>query len=74
MDGKKIIIKYNSKGPGGNIFALLAAVRTELRKQHRITEFNDLWEKVGNSHSYEEALKHIGEKAELIDTSCIKKT
>jgi len=65
----KPIIFYDSKGPSGNIYAVLAAVRSELRKRRRIIEYNDMWERVQNAMSYEEALKIIGEKVELRDLS-----
>lgn len=68
---KKITIYYESRGPSGNIYAVLGAVRTELRKRHRITEYNDIWERVQNAKSYDEALEIIGEKFKLIDLSTI---
>ena len=61
----KPIIYYDPKGESGNIFYILAMVRSELRKQRRIQDYNDCWERVQNSHSYEEALKVINEYVEL---------
>ena len=63
----KPVIKYNSRGETGNIYYILAMVRNELSKQRRITEYNNLWNKVQLSGSYEEALKHIKEVVTLID-------
>lgn len=61
------MIYFNSLGPSGNIFAILGLVKTEMRKQRRITEYNTMWERVQNSKSYEEALAIIREYVELID-------
>ena len=63
----KPTIKFQSTKESGNIFFILAKVRDELRKQRRINDYNELWEKVSNSKSYEEALKHIREVVDLID-------
>jgi hypothetical protein len=63
----KPVIKYNSRGETGNIYYILSMVRNELSKQRRITEYNNLWNKVQLSGSYEEALKHIKEVVTLID-------
>lgn len=64
---KKPVVQFNSIGESGNIFFILAKVRNALRKQSRIQDYNDCWERVQNSHSYEEALKVIREYADLID-------
>lgn len=61
------MVYFNSLGPSGNIFHVVGTVRNEMRKQRRITEYNDMWERVQNAHSYEEALAIIREYVELID-------
>lgn len=62
----KPIIKYNPRGESGNIFYILAAVREALRKQRRIQDYNDCWEKVQKAHSYEEALAIISLYVKLV--------
>lgn len=63
----KPTIHYRSRHESGNIFWILAAVRDVLQKQRRITEFNDLRDRVFASGSYQEALGHIGKLVTLID-------
>lgn len=60
-------IEYNRRKPSGNIYYILGKARDALRKQHRITDYNNMWEKVQKSGSYEEALKAIGEYCDLIE-------
>jgi hypothetical protein len=62
------MIQFQSTGQSGNIFWILGAARKELQKQRRITEYNDMWERVQNSQSYEDALSIIREYVELVDT------
>lgn len=64
---KELVIEFDSRGPSGNIFHILGLVRDALRKQRRIIDYNDCWERVQKSSSYEEALKIIREYVELID-------
>ena len=64
---KKPRIEFNSSGESGNIFWVLSKVRDVLRKQQRITEYNDLRDQVLNSKSYAEALAYIREKVDLVD-------
>jgi hypothetical protein len=61
------MIHFSSRGPSGNIFAVLAEVRKVMRKERRITEYNNMWEEVQNSGSYEAALEIIGRHVPLID-------
>ena len=63
----KPTIHFNSRGESGNIYWILAAVREALRKERRITDFNNLWERVQVSGSYTEALAIIREHVDLID-------
>lgn len=67
MTTKKPRVEFESRGESGNTIHLLCLVRAALRKQHRITEYNDLREAVLNSGSYDEALGYIREKVELVD-------
>lgn len=60
-------IEFHSSGPEGNIFYILGKVRDALRKQSRITDYNNLWEKVQNCKSYQEALSEIRQIVDLTD-------
>lgn len=63
---EKPTIHFRSRHESGNIFSILAMVRQELRKQRRITEYNELWEQVQKG-DYENAIRLIREKVNLID-------
>lgn len=65
---KKGTVYYNSKGPSG-IYHILYLVRQEMRKQRRISEFNECRDKVFDSQSYEDALAVINEYVDLVDIS-----
>ena len=65
---KQIKITIASSGPEGNIYALLAKVRTEMRKRRLIQKYNDLYCDVINCKSYQEAISRIRQDVELIDT------
>ena len=60
-------IHFASKHSSGNIFWIMGAVRDALRKERRISEWNDLYQEVTNSNSYEEALRLMNEHVHLID-------
>lgn len=64
---KKLEVHFRSEHESGNTLFILGLVREELRKQRRITEFNDLRDAVLNAGSYEEALRLMNEKVTLID-------
>lgn len=63
----KPVIHYHSRGESGNVFWLLGAVSVALRKQRRITEYNDLRDRVLSAERYQEALSIMGEYVTLID-------
>ncbi len=63
----KPTVHFNSRGESGNIFWILGAVKTALRKQRRITEYNNLRDRVTASGSYNEAVAIIREYVDLID-------
>lgn len=65
-------IHFNSRAESGNIFYILARVRDVMRRDRRITEYNDMWQEVQNSGSYEDALKIIGKHVALIDDATRK--
>jgi hypothetical protein len=60
-------LHFNSREESGNIFFILGMARAVMQKQRRITEYNDMWQEVQNSGSYEAALKIIGKHVPLID-------
>lgn len=60
-------VEFNSRGVSGNIYYILGLVRTVLRHQHRIADYNDIYFAVTNSESYKEALEIIRQKIDLID-------
>lgn len=63
------VIEFNSRGESGNIFFILGRVRRLMQEQRRISEYNDMWEAVHNSESYEDALKIIGQHVSLYDSA-----
>lgn len=65
----KARIEFDSHGESGNIYWILGKVRDALRKQRRIIDYNNMWEQVQNSGSYEEALEVIREYVDLVDAS-----
>jgi len=62
----KPVIEYDPYGHTGNIFWILGEVSKIMRKQSRITAYNDLRDRVFEAQSYEEALEIIGEEETLI--------
>lgn len=68
MDKKeKQVLIYDSHGPDGNIFAILDRVGNVLRKEGRTSEYNELWNRVNQCESYNDALKVIDEYVTLVD-------
>ena len=53
---KKGKVEFHSQGQSGNIYYIIGAVRGVMQKQHRIAEYNDMWERIQNAKSYWEAL------------------
>ena len=64
---KKPEVHFRSGGESGNIYFILGLVRDALRKQRRITDYNNLRDRVLHSGSYAEALRIIRETVSLID-------
>lgn len=64
---KKPEIHFRSHSQSGNIFFILGMVRNALQKQRRITDYNNLRDKVFTTGSYKEALAVIRETVTLID-------
>ena len=64
---KKAEIHFRSRGPSGNVYAIIGAVREQMQKERRITDYNEMWERVHDSWSYPDALAVIREYVNLID-------
>ena len=63
----KAVIHFRSCHETGNVYWIMGAVREALRKERRISEWNDLRDAVTSSGSYEEALRLMNEHVHLID-------
>ena len=66
---EKPVIEYESRGESGNVFWLLGAVHTALRREHRPTDYNTCRDAVLASHSYDEALSIMSRYVTLVDKS-----
>ncbi len=61
-------VHFESCHESGNVFYVLALVRTAMRKQRRINEYNELRARVlTQAGSYKEALAMMREHVTLID-------
>ena len=63
----KPVLEYDSQGPSGNVFWILAQARRILHKQARMAEYEAMWERVQSAGSYEQALEIISKYVRLID-------
>lgn len=61
------LVEFHSKSVEGNIYYILGQVRNALRKQRRIDDYNELWERVQRSGNYVNALAEIRKIVDLID-------
>lgn len=66
---KKPVLRYDSRGPSGNIFWILGQARRLMRLFGRETAWRSILDRVQSAGSYDEALEIIGEEVTLIDTS-----
>lgn len=60
-------VEFHSRGPEGNIYFILGKTRDALRHERKISDYNDIWERVQKSESYTAALAEIRKTVELID-------
>lgn len=60
-------VEFHSRGPEGNIYFILGKTRDILRRNRRINDYNDMWERVQKSKSYPAALAEIRKEIDLID-------
>ena len=63
---KKAVIHFESRHETGNIFAIMAMVRDQMRKERRITDWNNAWERIQQT-DYAGALAILRELVDLID-------
>lgn len=66
---KKPVLKYDSRGPEGNVFWILEHVQRVMQRDGRSAEWEELWERVQSADSYNDALQLISEEVTLIDTA-----
>ena len=62
----KAEIHFHSRGASGNIYWILGAVRMQMQKEHRITDYNNAWEQIQQT-DYAGALAILRELVDLID-------
>lgn len=63
---KKAEIHFRSAGASGNIYWIMGAVRQQMQKERRITDWNNAWERIQQS-DYPGALEIMRELVNLID-------
>ena len=62
----KAVIHFQSRHESGNIYWIMGKVRDIMRKERRITDWNNAWERVQQT-DYAGALKILRELVDLID-------
>jgi len=67
MARQKAVIHFQSRHQSGNIYWIMGAVRKQMQKERRITDWNNAYERIGNANSYEEALAILRELVDLVD-------
>ena len=63
------LIFIDLSGENGNVFYVLGVVKKELQKKDRLTDYEELYERVKACDNYKEALGIINEYVVLYDTS-----
>ena len=66
MKREKAVIHFASKHESGNIYWILGAVRMQMQKERRITDYNNAWERVQQT-DYAGALAILRELVDLVD-------
>lgn len=61
------VVEYDRNAPNGNIFAILGKARSALEKQQRLSDCNEMWQRVQNAENYNAALGIIDEYVLLLD-------
>lgn len=62
----KEVIHFKSRHESGNIYWIMGKVRDIMRKERRITDWNNAWERIQNT-DYPGALAILRELVDLID-------
>ena len=62
----KAVIHFQSSHETGNIYWIMGKVRDIMRKERRITDWNNAWERIQNT-DYPGALAILRELVDLID-------
>lgn len=62
----KEVIHFQSRHESGNIYWIMGKVRDIMRKERRITDWNNAWERIQNT-DYPGALAILRELVDLID-------
>jgi len=65
---EKITVTIASRGPEGNVHAILAKIRQEMRKRQLIQKYNDIYFDVMNSGSYPDVIARIRQDINLVDS------
>lgn len=63
------LIFIDLSGENGNVFYVLGVVKKELQKKDRLSDYEELYERVNACDNYKEALGIINEYVVLYDTS-----
>jgi len=64
--GKKAVIHFRSRHETGNVYWIMGAVRQQMQKERRITDWNNAWERIQNTN-YAGAIAIMRELVDLID-------
>lgn len=62
----KAVIHFRSCNETGNVYWIMGAVRDQMRKERRITDWNNAWERIQQT-DYAGALAIMRELVDLID-------
>lgn len=63
---KKAELHFRSLHSSGNIYVIMGMVQNQMRKEHRITDWNNAWERIQKT-DYAGALSIMRELVDLID-------
>lgn len=66
---QEALVVFDSKGPDGNIFAVLGKAKQLMQAQDRLDEFKEMFDAVQQTDSYKKALEKIAEYVTLYDKS-----
>ena len=66
MAKQKAVIHFRSCGSSGNIYWIMGKVRDIMRKERRITDWNNAWERIQKT-DYAGALAIMRELVDLVD-------